>query len=130
MLRQFGTVSRRTFATRSTPLRAASSPAVVDSKSSTVRVESAPKREHYSPPTPPAGGSLKQRITAFLVGVSVGGGVGWYAISQDVWTSAELLNKSVVELHTGLVQMEGGVDERIKKLEERIAELEKSKKSL
>ena len=73
--------------------------------------------------------SIRSRLTAFLVGVGVATGAGYYRLQSDVWSSARALEGQIAGLKGGGAagqDTKAGAD-RMAALEKRVAELEKDK---
>ena len=96
------------------------------------------------PPPPPAsegpssyGGrgrprsSLRGRVSAFLIGVGVAAGAGYYRLQSDVWSSARALEGQIEGLRASGGAGAGGesraLANKVAALEKRVAELEKEK---
>lgn len=75
---------------------------------------------------PRARSSIRSRITAFLVGVGVAAGVGYYRLQSDVWSSARALEGQIEGLRAVGADSRG-MNDKVAALERRVAELEKEK---
>ena len=71
--------------------------------------------------------SLRSRLTAFLVGVGVAAGAGYYRLQSDVWSSARALEGQIEGLRGAGGDSNRGLADRVAALEKRLAELEKDK---
>ena len=81
----------------------------------------------YSSYTPTrARSSVRSRLTAFLVGVGVAAGAGYYRLQSDVWSSARALEGQIEGLR-GSGADSTGVADTVAALERRVAELEKDR---
>ena len=99
---------------------------------------SAPYSQSAASSYPRARSSIRSRLTAFLVGVGVAAGAGYYRLQSDVWSSARALEGQIEGLRVAHTSSGGGsgagsaadnkaLADTVAALERRVAELEKDK---
>jgi hypothetical protein len=71
--------------------------------------------------------SLRSRLVAFCVGATLAGGVGYFRLQQDIWSSAAAIESQVAAVGPALARSQQ-LEKEVADLRARVQKLESSKK--